>query len=160
MTLDDWGVAAALSSRKSTFRKGDVLFGKIRPYFHKVSLAPLDGICSTDALVLRPVAGAWGVTVLTLSSEEFVDHATQTSNGTKMPRADWKVIRNFPVVRPDRSISDRFSEMVRSNLELAQALMFCNRELAAMRDALLPKLVSGQIDVSKLNLDELVGSVS
>jgi len=161
LTLDDWGVAGTLGSRKAVFSKGDVLFGKIRPYFHKVSVAPLDGICSTDALVIRPRAGHWGQAVEVISSDDFVGNATQTSNGTKMPRADWKVINAFPVAIPPIELSLRFTRIVHNSLGLAEILMFQSRRLAAMRDLLLPKLVTGQIDVSSLDLDALVeGSVA
>lgn len=156
ITLDDWGEAGDLGSRKTSFVAGDVLFGKIRPYFHKVSVAPVDGICSTDALVLRPHVDHWGQAVLSIASDEFVAHAVQTSNGTKMPRADWKVIREFPVVTPPVEMARRFSETVHGLLTHARVLMFQARHLASLRDLLLPRLVTGRIDVSHLDLDALV----
>jgi type I restriction enzyme, S subunit len=55
IALAAWGTSADATSGKSAFRRGDVLFGKLRPYFHKVGVAPADGICSTDVLVLRAV---------------------------------------------------------------------------------------------------------
>lgn len=156
VTLDDWGVAALQGSRKAQFVKGDILFGKIRPYFHKVSVAPLDGICSTDAIVMRPKCVHWGEAVGVASSDEFVANAVQTSNGTKMPRADWKVISKWPVPIPPHRISESFTGVMRDHLGLSEKLMFEGRKLAAIRDLLLPKLVLGQIDVSSLNLDALV----
>lgn len=156
ITLNDWGVASSQGSRKGVFAKGDILFGKIRPYFHKVSVAPIDGICSTDAIVIRPSAANWGQVVAVVSSVEFVAHATQTSNGTKMPRADWKVIGNFPLVVPPSSVAESFTSIVREHLGIAETLMFENRKLSAIRDLLVPKLVTGQIDVSTLNFEELV----
>jgi type I restriction enzyme S subunit len=155
ITLDDWGEAGRLNSRKGTFIAGDILFGKIRPYFHKVSVAPIDGICSTDAIVLRPHTDHWGQAVLSIASDEFVAHAVQTSNGTKMPRADWKVIRDFPVVIPPIEMARRFSESAHQLLTHAQILMFQARRLASLRDLILPKLVTGQIDVSNLDFDAL-----
>jgi type I restriction enzyme S subunit len=156
LTLDSWGQAADLQSRKTMFRRDDILFGKIRPYFHKVSVAPLDGICSTDAIVIRPKEPYWGLVTLTVSSNEFVAHATQTATGTKMPRADWKVIGDYLIAVPPEGLSAMFNALVRSHFETARSLMFSVRKLARMRDLLLPKLVSGQIDVSKLELDSLV----
>ena len=41
-------------STKLAFDTGDILFGKIRPYFHKVGVAPVDGVASTDAIVIVP----------------------------------------------------------------------------------------------------------
>ncbi|MDQ1250806.1 MAG: type restriction enzyme subunit [Actinomycetota bacterium] len=156
LTLDEWGTAASQGSRKAVFEKGDVLLGKIRPYFHKVSVAPVDGICSTDALVLRPRTPHWGQAVFTASSIEFIAHATQTSNGTKMPRADWKVLGRWSVPVPPLSIAESFTDVARRHLTLTETLMFENRRLAVLRDLLLPKLVTGQIDVSALDFDRLL----
>lgn len=156
VTLDSWGVAGEQGSRKAVFAKGDVLFGKIRPYFHKVSVAPFDGISSTDAIIIRPEERHWGEIVLLLSSADFVAHATQTSNGTKMPRANWKVLGQWPVAIPPSDLANHFTSIVKDQLGLAERLMFENRQLSDLRDTLLPKLVTGQIDVSTLDLDALV----
>lgn len=155
ITLDDWGRAGGLGSRKATFTAGDILFGKIRPYFHKASVAWVDGICSTDAIVLRPHADHWGQAVLSIASDEFVAYAVQTSNGTKMPRADWKVIREFPVAVPPLGISRQFSDTTLALLSHAKTLMFQTRCLASLRDSLLPRLVTGKLDVSHLEVDAL-----
>lgn len=156
ITLDTWGRASDQGSRKGVFSKGDVLFGKIRPYFHKVSVAPVDGICSTDAIVIRPIEQHWGHVVSLVSSSGFVAYATQTANGTKMPRANWKVLAQWPVAIPPAGLAEIFTGIIRDQLELAEKLMFENRSLAALRDFLLPKLLAGQIDVSTLNLDTLL----
>lgn len=156
VTLDAWGVAGDQGSRKAVFAKGDVLFGKIRPYFHKVSVVPIDGISSTDAIVIRPRDEHWGQIVLLVSSTEFVAHATQTSNGTKMPRADWKVLGRWPLAVAPAGLAEAFTRIVRDQLCLAETLMFENRRLGSLRERLLPKLVTGQIDVSALDLSALV----
>lgn len=157
LTLDSWGNAGDQGSRKAMFAKGDILFGKIRPYFHKVSVAPFSGISSTDAIVIRPHDSSWGQLVLTVSSSEFVAHATQSSNGTKMPRADWNVIGQWQVSVPPPGLSEEFSELVREHLEMAEELMLQNLALSSLRDLLLPKLVTGQIDVSDLNWEAWAG---
>jgi type I restriction enzyme S subunit len=161
IVLDDWTTAETVGSRKSRFCRGDLLFGKIRPYFHKVSVAPIDGICSTDAIVIRPKPKHWGEAVAVAVSDEFVANAVQTSNGTKMPRADWNVIREWPVPIPTPDVSANFTDVMQGHLRLAETLMFTSRLLASVRDLLLPRLVSGEIDVSSLDLGALVeGSVA
>lgn len=156
LTLDAWGGAGELGSRKTVFGEADILFGKIRPYFHKVCVAPISGVCSTDVIVLRPVSDHWGLAVHTVAGDEFVANATQTSNGTKMPRADWKVIKEFPVAIPPADLSQRFTRIAFDAQRLANVLMFEGRHLRTMRDLLLPRLVTGKIDVSSLDLDALV----
>lgn len=160
LSLDEWGSAGEQASRKAVFDRGDVLFGKIRPYFHKVSIAPVDGICSTDAIVIRPHEDHWGQAVVEVSSSAFIAHATATSNGTKMPRADWKVLGNWPVVVPSLRVAQAFTDISRQHFGFAENLAFENRQLVRLRDLLLPKLVTGQIDVSTLDLDALVNDAA
>ena len=43
--LSSWGQADEVASSKFIFNRGEILFGKLRPYFHKVGIAPVDGAC-------------------------------------------------------------------------------------------------------------------
>jgi len=71
--LSNWGHSEAVTSNKTRFRKGQVLFGKLRPYFHKVGIAALDGVCSTDIVVLEATR-AWDAAFVAtcVSSDAFV----------------------------------------------------------------------------------------
>lgn len=152
LALAEWGRASDVQSTKLRFRKGDILFGKIRPYFHKVAVAPLDGVCSSDAIVISAKHVEWYPLALAcVSSDEFVAHATQTSNGTKMPRANWDVLLKYPVLVPPKPLLERFNCFVNDALALVQNLVLRNRSVRATRDLLLPKLFSGEIDVSRLD---------
>jgi len=157
-TMVDWGRADELGSRKFRFVPGDVLFGKIRPYLHKVAVAAVGGVCSTDAIVLRAHRSELaGVVIAVVSSDDFVGHAVQTSNGTKMPRADWKVLARYPVTLPSDDAAVMFSEQVITLTSAASALSLQNRCLCTARDALLPRLVAGQLDVDSLAIDDVFG---
>ena len=149
-TFVEWGAAGDVGSLKLRFRRGDILFGKIRPYLHKCAVAPVEGVASSDAIVIRPKRSDVGALVASVaSSDTFIDHATQTSNGTKMPRADWKVLCQYPIAFPPRDVLRRHQAAVWPMIELAMALSAQNRKLRAQRDLLLPKLISGEIDVSR-----------
>lgn len=88
--LNGFGSANDVSSTKSKFSKGDILFGKLRPYFRKVVRAPFDGVCSTDIWVVSSTNGIdQGFLYYWMASQEFVDFSMQGSEGTKMPRAKW-----------------------------------------------------------------------
>lgn len=154
IALQDWGAAATVQSTKLAFERGDILFGKIRPYFHKVSVAPVDGICSSDAIVIRPrEARFFGLTLTCVSSDDFVAHATQTSQGTKMPRANWDVLLKYTVAIPTGEVLQRFNELVGDIVTLVMNLVMRNRTLHKTRDLLLPRLISGELDVSELDID-------
>ena len=64
IALSDWGAAEGIESNKFEFRKGEILFGKLRPYFLKVGVAPVDGVCSTDIVVVAPKTPHWFAFVL------------------------------------------------------------------------------------------------
>ncbi len=148
IALGVWGKAGDVGSTKLRFSRGDILFGKIRPYFHKVGVAPLDGVASSDAIVIVPSEVAYFAPVLCCcSSEAFVSHATQTSQGTKMPRANWDVLTKYPLPLPDPTLLGRFNGAIQPTVEMLQNLVFRNRNLRTTRDFLLPKLISGEIPV-------------
>ena len=148
-TFGDWGKAGQVGSLKLKFQTGDILFGKIRPYFHKCAVAPVEGVASSDAIIIRPKQDVRAVVTSLTSSDAFVAHAVKTSNGTKMPRADWKVLREYPIAVPPDDLVQRFEQTVWATIELGAKLAAQNRNLRAQRDLLLPKLISGEIDVSR-----------
>jgi type I restriction enzyme S subunit len=146
LPLDAWETTTDLGSNKLEFKKGEVLFGKIRPYFHKVSVAPFDGLCSADTIVIRARRPEhYAVVVSCVSSDEFVAHATATSNGSKMPRANWSVLKDYPVIIPPSALGERFAGVVQSSILQMQTLVFQIQNLRRTRDLLLPRLLSGQV---------------
>ncbi len=149
IALSEWGEAGQVQSTKLRFLRGEILFGKIRPYFHKVGVAPVNGVCSSDAIVIVPKQTEFFPVVLfCVSSDDFVLQATQTSQGTKMPRANWGVLCKYPVALPPKKLLDRFGEATVPMIELINNLAARNRCLRTTRDLLLPKLVSGDIEIS------------
>lgn len=86
-----WDSSGVQTSIKTAFKKGDVLFGKLRPYLRKYAVAPFDGICTTEILAIHPNDGS--------SDRRFLFHLMQgdgvfatveaLSYGTKMPRVSW-----------------------------------------------------------------------
>jgi len=90
------GKAEDTVSTKFKFRKGDILFGKLRPYFRKVIIAPFDGVCSTDIWVVRAKSGFdQKFLFYCMASQKFVYFASQGSEGTRMPRAKWEHVGRF-----------------------------------------------------------------
>jgi len=148
LALDSWEIASELGSNKLAFKNGEVLFGKIRPYFHKVIIAPFDGLCSADTIVIRARQPEhYAIVVGCVSSDEFVAHATATSNGSKMPRANWSVLEEYPVVIPTLAVASQFSAVVESAIQQMQTLIFQTANLRCTRDLLLPRLLSGQVNL-------------
>lgn len=148
IALSDWGIADGIESNKFEFKKGEILFGKLRPYFHKVGVAPLDGICSTDIVVITPKSSEWfGFVLCHVSSDAFIEHTNASSTGTKMPRTNWTDMARYAVVLPPKSTAKALTDLIRPAIDRINVAIHETRTLAAVRDALLPKLLSGEMRV-------------
>ena len=146
------GSAKNVESTKAVFRAGDILFGKLRPYFRKVVRPTFSGICSTDIWVVRPVTGIDpGYLLCLLASEDLADYATQGAEGTRMPRANWKHVSDFPVALPplseQRSIA-RVIDVLSARIDLNRRM---GETLASVVGTLLPNLISGEVCTEELN---------
>lgn len=159
IALSDWDGADKVTSGKLIFRKGDFLFGKLRPYFHKVGIAPVDGICSTDIVVLNARERKAAAFVLAcISQDEFVAFTDRTSDGTKMPRTSWGRMERYDLCLPSEPVLEAFNECVEPMLDRIVANIHESRTLAATRDLLLPKLMSGEVRVK--DAENLVGEAT
>ncbi len=148
IALSAWDAAAGLASGKFLFKQGDILFGKLRPYFHKVGVAPLDGVCSTDIVVVLPKSQLWlGFLLGHLSSSSFIDYTDATATGTRMPRTNWADMSKYEIPIPSPESAKVFTEQIRPIVGKMVSSIHESRALAEMRDALLPKLVSGEVRV-------------
>ena len=149
ITLHDWRSAVEVESNKFKFSRGDILFGRIRSYFHKVGFALIDGITSSDAIVIRlGRRNLYYFSLLLLSSDEFVALASKTMReSSKMPRADWKHLLCLEFRIPPPSILDMFNAVVAPICSQLWSLALCNRQLTQARDLLLPHLMNGEMTV-------------
>ena len=146
LSLTEWGDASGLESAKAAFSEGDILFGKLRPYFHKVVIAPFNGVCSTDILVCRPKkATYYGLVAMHLFSVRLVEYASRLSNGAKMPRINWKDIAAYTICIPPSTIAVEYSKAVSQLFAKLTANVHIAQTLSTLRDTLLPRLISGQL---------------
>ena len=146
--LSQWGVSSEVSSNKLIFKENDILFGKIRPYFHKVGFALSSGVASTDTIILIAKKGLWSLVLMTVSSDLFVDYTSQTcKEGSKMPRADWNQMKIYPVMIADVQVQRCFERNIIEITKKIKTLAIQNRFLAETRDLLLPKLMNGEIEI-------------
>ncbi|MDN5599881.1 MAG: hypothetical protein L0G52_05035 [Brachybacterium sp.] len=146
--LQKHGSGVDVASGKFEFAAGDTLFGRLRPYFHKVAIAPGRGVCSTDILVIRPrMSENAMLTAAAASSEAVVTTAVRASNGTKMPRAKWIDVAASSIPDPMSTAVREFCDVAESIARRAISATEENSCLAATRDELLPLLMSGKITV-------------
>jgi len=143
------GLGGDMESNKYFFKKMDILFGKLRPYFHKVCFAPFDGICSTDILVIRPKKKhLFGYCLFAFFQDDVVEYANLGSGGTRMPRTDWKTLARYQTTIPDDDNMMKFNNIVCSFVEKIEQNQRQIRTREKLRDSLLPKLMSGEVRVN------------
>lgn len=134
-------------------RNGDTLISNIRPYFKKIVYCEDMCGCSTDVLCFTPVQAQYAAYLFsTLYTDKFFAFMVAGSKGTKMPRGDKQQIMTYPVVLPAESELEEFNAIAFPVLEQLNSNKAENKRLSALRDALLPKLMSGEIDISSIDL--------
>ncbi len=159
IALSEWDSGDGLESNKFEFKRGEILFGKLRPYFHKVGVAPVDGVCSTDIVVVAPQDRLWfGFVLGHVSSVEFVEYTNAGSTGTKMPRTSWSEMARYELVLPPKPVAEAFATQVRPSIDRMIAAIHESHKLAALRDALLPKLISGELRIA--DAERYMGTVA
>ena len=148
LALYNWGEAQDVESNKFKFERGDILFGKLRAYFHKVCFAPIEGICSTDILVIRSKKTEYfSFCLMWFFSEDVVNYSDASSRGTRMPRTNWETLAGYDIDIPEDVFLAGFNRKVKPLIDKIEQNVFSIRMLARLRDTLLPKLMSGEVRV-------------
>ena len=138
-----------------TFDKNDILIGAMRVYFHRVVLSPVNGVTRSTCFVLKPKKESYlSYSLLLCNLDRTIQYAQNTSKGTTMPYAVWdNGLGDMEVVIPPENILKEFHERVFPIIEKIRDSYYEVNNLTKLRDTLLPKLMSGEIDVSKINCD-------
>ena len=141
------------TSQTTACHKGDTLISNIRPYFKKIVYCEGNCGCSTDVLCFTPSQPRYSTYLFsTLYADKFFAFMVAGSKGTKMPRGDKQQIMTYPVVLPSEEELARFNTIASPLLEQIYSNRAENKRLSILRDTLLPKLMSGEIDVSAVQL--------
>ena len=131
-----------------SFKKTDILFGAMRPYFHKVIMAPFSGLTRSTCFVISPKNESYRYFLyLLLFQKSSIDYATTICVGSTMPYTVWKDYSRMPIVIPTEDIVIRFAKAVRPIIDLIESLYFSNNYLVKQRDLLLPRLMSGKLSI-------------
>lgn len=138
-------------SSLQTFERGDILFGAMRAYFHKVCPAPMPGITRTTVFVLKPRnQELFSFATWLLARPETVAYAAAHSAGSTIPYAQWdNSLERMAIRLPPLAIVEQFDRLVRPMLEFIMAFCRSQQLLAEQRDLLLPRLLSGQLTLAE-----------
>lgn len=156
--LDAIAGSEAPGRARRVLAPGDTVWATVRPNrrAHALVVAPGDDwIASTGLAVLTPTAVSSAFLFETTSTTAFSDWLVGRATGSAYPAVRAKDFEEALVVVPDVAVDAAFAQRVAPMHELSWKLRAECSALANLRDLLLPKLVTGQIDVSSLDLDAL-----
>jgi len=111
--------STAQASTKNAFTKGQVLFGKLRPYLKKFWLSQFDGVCSSEIWVLNGKKLANNYLFQFIQTNKF-NQIANVSSGSKMPRSDWKYMVQVPfkyTTKPEQQKIAAFLTAVDNKIE-------------------------------------------
>ena len=132
-------------STKTVFKKGSVLFGKLRPYLRKYWLADQAGVCSTEIWVFNAnLEECIPEYIHQLVQTDFFIDASNVSSGTHMPRADWNVVKDLVVSLPPISEQKKIAEILTVADQEIQTLQQKLIHLKQEKKALMQQLLTGK----------------
>jgi type I restriction enzyme S subunit len=144
-------------STKAMFQKGDVLYGKLRPYLNKVVVAEDGGYCTTEIVPIRPgrMIDARFLRYA-LRSRSFLDYAAEKNYGMKMPRLGSQHIEEAPIPLPPLAEQRRIVAKVDELMAILDDLEARQRQRDERRAALSRAALARFADApTPANLDML-----
>lgn len=139
------------ASTKTVFLKGDILFGKLRPYLKKYWIADVDGVCTTEILVFRAQRSIDHRYIYYLvQNEKFINYTISSSFGTKMPRTSWEIIKRYKIGKPDFEEQKRISKILFSIDSQIETSRIELSKLNSLKQGLMQDLLTGKVRVNAL----------
>lgn len=135
---------------------GDTIWSTVRPNRRSHALLvdpPSNMVCSTGFAVLTPKAVPSSFLFETTSTDEFTAHLTGLATGSAYPAVRPPDFECFTFALPPTELQEQFDQAVGPMHQLQHTLSEQNHVLAEARNLLLPRLISGELDVSDLDLD-------
>lgn len=148
MALQEEDEITNAESSLIAFKVGDILFGAMRPYYHKVIIAPFNGLTRTTCFVINSKDPVYRLFLYCLLFQKAsIDYATTVSVGSTMPYVRWKDYSRMNILLPDETTIKLFNGIVEPILQRIVDSYEINKNLAKQRDLLLPRLMSGKLVV-------------
>lgn len=137
----------------SLFRAGDVLFGKLRPNLAKAAMPDFNGVCSTEALVLRPQKVFGAYLRYALTEQTFIEDVVGSTYGAKMPRASWDFIGSQKLKLPgsdsQKKIVQHLDLLIEAFDQITKVTDRSIKALEHLKTSLITEAVTGQLDIQK-----------
>ncbi len=148
--ITETGSVSEVKSLKTVFKRGDILYGKLRPYLNKHDIAQFSGVCSTDILVYRASSNTTASFFnYVMDTNAFIQYANEHTKGINLPRTSETEISNYSVVVPGK---DEQTEIVRildtlltkeqQSKEAAEAVL---GQIEAIKKSILARAFRGEL---------------
>jgi type I restriction enzyme S subunit len=137
------------------FKKGDVLFNKLRPYLAKAYIAEENGIAVNELLILTPNENIFISHFLfqRLMTSDFIDVVNSSTYGAKMPRANWTFIGNLKLPIPPLSEQTQIINHIKTETAtIDTAIAKTEREIELIKEykeAMIAEAVMGKVNYNK-----------
>ena len=134
-----------IASSSFGFSKGDVLYGRLRPYLRKIIIAEFDGCCSTEIFPIRSNHVEPEFIKYWFLTDEITNKINATSAGCRMPRGNMNEVKSFSFHYPKEKSEQRH---ITNNLDIISSSILkleriCNKTIAecdALKQALLRQI--------------------
>lgn len=142
--------ADKVKSTKNAFKKGQILYGRLRPYLNKHDICSFDGVCSTDILVFEASNLVSNVLVdKFLNLPFFIDYVVSNSKGINLPRVSEETVLNttfpLPPLSEQQCIVERIEELFAKLDEAKERLQEVADSFAVRKAAILHKAFTGEL---------------
>jgi type I restriction enzyme S subunit len=147
ISLSTYDSGDKLTTNTYLMKKKTFLYGSIRPYLGKYGIAPFDGI-TTGTIHNFEVndCNNYSFVASTIFSKAFNNFCIKLSQGTKMPVIKWDDFKSYQLAY-NGDISKKLNDILINSYDLIIENVLQNDRLSKLRDTLLPKLISGEIEV-------------
>jgi type I restriction enzyme S subunit len=146
--LKRFGKAEDVKSTKLKFYKKDILYGKLRPYLDKAVISDINGVCSTDFIVMKTIYNVLPEYLIwILHSERFIRYSIQSMRGTNHPRTSWESLANFIVHLPPMIEQKAIANILFAVERLIELYDEEKARLERLKKKLMDLLLTGRVRV-------------
>jgi len=134
LKIHSWGGDITLSAQGFSVSKGDIIFARRNTYLKRVGISPIDGICSGDAMVIKPILGQVIPAFLPIfmQSDLFMNRVISISSGSLSSRVKWKDLEgqlfSIPSIAKQQEIV-KIQSQIQKVIEANYSLYFSSRSL-------------------------------
>lgn len=149
-----------VESAVTLFKKGDILFGKLRPYLEKYVHADFDGKCTGEILAFKPTRITSRFLFYCIASPWFIGRCSMLAYGAKMPRVNWQTqLAAFNLPLPPAEEQEAISGFLDTLLgELGRIVESIESQIATLtgyRKSLIHECVTGQRRVTEVDMNRV-----